>query len=126
MSVTLVWWDSSVEHEKRDASMEDIMSEVGQLNGQDRSLVTLYSGGSHLSVGGDASGGLVLYVALDEASFYQLSDGSEQTEPVHVVAGGQAAPYERRLVLGLPLVELAILGFFEGQSISRSLSWLRS
>lgn len=126
MSVSLVWWDSSLEHEDQSPSIADVMMVVGQLNGKNRSLITLYAGDRHLSVGGDVSTGLVLYVSPDGTSFYQLSDGSERRDLAQVVAGGQAAHYESRLLLGLPLVRQAVEEFFSGSAVSPVLAWLRT
>lgn len=126
MSTLVVWDDDLVEHEHDGASVGDALDRLRDLNGQTRSLVTIFVGEGHLAAGGSASEGIVLYVTFDGSSFHQLSRGGSEDEPVQVVAGGQAAAYESRLVVELALAELAVQAFMEDGALASNLDWVSS
>lgn len=126
MSALVVWDDDFVEYELDGASVADVLDRVRGLNGQNRSLVTVFLGDAHLAAGGSSSDGIVLYVSLDGSSFDQLTRGTCGGETIQVVAGGQAADYDSRFVVGLALAERALLSFMNDGSLAPDLDWERS
>ncbi len=126
MRALVVWDDDLVEHELDGASVADVLDRVRELNGHTRSVVTVFVGDAHLAAGGSSSDGIVLYVSLDGSSFDQLTRGTCDGEPIHVVAGGQAAAYESRFVVDLALAGRAVQEFMNDGGLAPDLDWERS
>lgn len=86
-----------------DPTLNDLVESISALDGQVRTLVSLYeaNGLGHMAIGGSAVSGLVVYVTFDNMVFWQLTrPGEPEVGPhVEVVAGGQAGWYTARHVV---------------------------
>ena len=102
-----------------------LASLIRQLNGRNRTIVTIIAGGAkHMSIGGDAASGVVVYATTDNRIFHQLCD-LERHGPgkVTVVAGGQPGSYERRHVVSVETAIAAAAAFMTTGAFDRGQSW---
>lgn len=119
-------WDSTKEND-----VEETLSELAQaeeritaLNGQTRTLVTIYAGEAHLAVGGDASTGLVVYATFDGETFYQAVTSLKVADgEALVVAGKQPGRHSVKNVVSLHEAILAATSFARDGLLDSNLTW---
>lgn len=122
--VLIVWDEGLAERQLETDDLAEVLRRVDELDGRDRTLVTVYRGEAHAAVGGSEATGLVLYVTFDGSSFLQLkSDRSSADDEVTVTAGGQASRYPRRLVVNPAAAKAALVSFVEHGSLDPDQSW---
>lgn len=122
--VLMVWDDGLAQRELETDDLSKVLRQVDELDGHERTLVTVYRGDAHAAVGGSAATGLVLYVTMDGTTFHQLrSDQPASHDEVTVMAGGQAGGYARRLVVDAAAAKAALSPFIEQGKLDTSQSW---
>jgi hypothetical protein len=123
-NMTVVWDEEGRSHELATTDASEILALIGGLNGRDRTLVTVFRGEAHTSVGGSASTGVVMYVTFDQQHFHQLAVGEPTADPnVFVSAGGQVGEYKAHLVVDLEVAKAALLEFLEHGTLSNEQRW---
>lgn len=124
MSMT---WDGDDAGEVEDPTPADLEERIRQLDGSGRTIVMLEGEGGYLAVGGSAADGLVVYADLGDGDFWSArSPGTDSTETVVVVAGGQPGDYEARLVTTPEVAMTAATTFLASGTLSDAIGWEKS
>ena len=86
---TTLMWDGPQGGELVAPPLTEVRRRIEDLNGHDRTLVTITRGSDHLVVGGSSAHGLVVYIQVGEGrEFWEaLSSVTSSDESVTVVAG---------------------------------------
>lgn len=88
----LAWWaDVDHEYEVVDPTPEVVLAALRELDGRERSIVSVYRGTGRLDVGGNASGPVVVQQSDDRGHWFQVVDGVERPdghEAIGVVVAG--------------------------------------
>lgn len=121
--ILIAWGERDDQLEQEAPTWADIRAKIAELDGTDRTLVTIYRGDSHLAVGGSAASGLVVYCTHDNEVFWQLLAENDLDTPVDVVAGGQVGTYPLRNIVGLNDALIAAKEFSEHGRITPVLRW---
>lgn len=120
----LVWDDAEQgEIEEPLSSGAQIRDRIRALDGESRTLVTLYGPDAHLAVGGDQATGLVVYATFDNQVFHQLTTGAAGDHELTVVAGGQPGNYPAHHVVGFADALTAATEFADHGRLAESLRW---
>jgi hypothetical protein len=122
--VTLTW-DGPDEGELADPPATAVRRRVRDLDGHDRTLVTLDRAGGYLAVGGSAEDGLVVHVEVGEGTqlWQALSPDTSSEEPVRVVAGGQPGDYPARVVTTLEVALSAAIAYAASGERASDVQW---
>jgi hypothetical protein len=122
--VTLTW-EGPKEGELADPPEEEVQRRIEDVNGHDRTLVTLDREGEYLAVGGSASQGLVVYVDVGESTeFWQaLSPSTSSEDPVIVLAGGQPGEYPARIVVTLEVALTVAVAYAASGERASGATW---
>jgi Immunity protein Imm1 len=127
MFASLLVWDDANRGEVEEvlSSEKQVRDRITALDGRSRTLVTVYGGDAHLTVGGDSATGLVVYATFDNKVFHQLAtdtdnDGGEVT----VVAGGQPGRYAASCVVQLDDAVTAAEVFAREGRLAEGLLWV--
>ena len=118
-------WDGPGGGELADPPVAEVRRRIEDLNGHDRTLVTLDRGGDYLAVGGSAEQGLVVHIEVGQGTelWQALSPGTPSAETVVVVAGGQPGDYPARMVTTLEVALSAATAYAESGQRSGDVRW---
>lgn len=122
--VTLTW-DGPDQGELANPPVTEVRRRIDDLNGHDRTLVTLDRGGEYLAIGGSAEHGLVVYIEGGQGTelWQALSPGTSSEETVLVVSGGQPGDYPARIVTTLEVALSAATAYAESGGRSSDVRW---
>jgi len=123
----MVWDDADRgEVEEVLSDQAQLRDRIGSLDGDTRTLVTVYGEDAHLAVGGDSSTGLVVYATFDNEVFHQLVTGTGGGDrEVMVVAGGQPGRYPAKSVVPLRDAVTAAGTFADDGRLDDRLTWVK-
>lgn len=124
MTTTILIWDEGYEeHELHAPTPDEVTARIAALNGSDHTLVTVYRDSAHLTVGGSAAEGLVVYCTFDNEVFWQVVVDGDPAATITVVAGGQAGAYAATHVATLGYATTAASDFLELGELASGLRW---
>lgn len=119
----VVWDVDAVEYEA-ELDEVDLVGLLSQLDGDSRTLVTLFSGEGHAACGGDARHGVVVYVTFDGDRFHQLAhEVSQGNDELWVVAGGQAGAYPAHCVVSIDAAAEALSWYADHDELLPAARW---
>ncbi len=106
----------------------EVCRRIEDLNGHDRTLVTLARDGEYLAIGGSAEQGLVVYIEVGQGTelWQALSPRTSSEETVIVVAGGQPGDYPARIVTTLEIALAAAIAYAGAGERSSDVRWERA
>jgi hypothetical protein len=108
-------------------ALETIRERIEELDGVDRTLVTIGRDEAHLAVGGGAASGFVVYATYDNDIFHQLADEEASADDsVTIVAGGQAGEYPRQQVVTMDAALRAAETFATAGELAPDLTWVQT
>jgi hypothetical protein len=127
MRPVILDWDGDDGGELRDPTADDLDRTLGRLDGRRCTLLTLQSEAGHLTIGGSAGDGLVVYAEVGDGAFWTArAPGSASNGTVRVVAGGQPGDYPVRLVTTREVARAAATAFLTSGTLSKQVEWERS
>jgi hypothetical protein len=101
----------------------EIETAIKELDGHDKTLVTLESDGeTHMAIGGGIDQ-YIVYVTFDNETFHYLVDLSKPDTNERLTVGGQEGIYPLKLCIGISTVLKAAKTFAELGKMDQSLTW---
>ena len=122
-SGTVAWDEDFNQRELESPTAVDVRGRIGALDGVARTLVTIYRESAHLSVGGSARDGLIVYCSVDHESFWQLLGDTDSEGYAAVVAGGQVGQYPARHIITREAAVRAAVEFLEHGDRPLHMQW---
>jgi hypothetical protein len=102
-----------------------IETAIRELDGQNKTLVTLEADDeSHMAIGG-GRGKYIVYLTFDNDIFDYLFDPSQPDREEVLVVGGQAGIYDARSCIAIEMALKAAQAFAEFGVMEKSLVWKR-
>lgn len=100
---------------------------IRQLNGEDKSLLTLNRGDEvpHMSIGG-GGGQYVAYVTFDNVQFYTVTIPDNADDKILMFVGGQMGEYQQKQCSDLSTVLRAAKTFAEKGELDPSVNWVQT
>lgn len=104
-------------------SWQEIEAAIREMDGHNKTLVTLETEGeTHMAVGG-GTGKYVVYVTFDNESFHYLVDPSKSDMDETVTVGGQEGVYPAKSCVDLNTTLKAAKTFAELGAMDKSVIW---
>lgn len=108
---------------KQAQNWQEIESAIRELDGYDKTLVTLETNHkTHMAVGGGA-GKYIVYLTFDNESFYSLVDPTQGDKDEAIVVGGQEGIYPAKSCVGLSATLKVAKTFAEFGTLEKSVIW---
>ena len=100
-----------------------IEAAIRDLNGKNKTMVTLGDDDTYITIGGGESGKYVVSVTFDNMNFHNLVHSSKPNQVEKLVAGGQEGLYPAKMCVDLLHALLAARTFAEAGRLDPLLSW---
>jgi hypothetical protein len=118
-------WDEFGHGESEEPLVDEdqIRNLITALDGDTRTLVTIYAEEAHLAVGGDAHSNLIVYATFDGETFQNLVTPTAGNQRVRIVAGAQPGDHPARDLVSVEDALAAAITFAHDGSLSAEANW---
>lgn len=105
-------------------NLQQIETEIKQLDGKSKTLLTLGATEDiYMSIGGGQSGQYIVNVTFDNYTFYNLVNPNKIDKIQKLTVGGQQGEYPEKMLIDLATALLASRIFAESGKLEESLFW---